>query len=250
VVAAIAVFVTDPLWTYLAAGLALALAIGWAWISWLFRESRALAERARRANLLMQGLGESISKNELRDLEARFTVTSAAGVALENFDYYETKLKPGQERLAKILEESAFWSAHLLRYSAQRTWMQFVVFFLVGAVLFFAAIPFVNAEQLQIGARVFCAFLTLLVSAEILGAALSYTSAASIVGNILSRIEALEFSGYPRADMLMVLSDYNSAVESAPMFRSGLYEKHCDRLNDLWCTKPNRSRRSVKKPPD
>lgn len=232
--AGVAVFISNPIGAYFAALVAVALAVLWAYLGWQYRRSRSQAERARRATLLMQALNESLSDGEIRNLCACFSVSTEEGRKLEDPEYYDAQSQAGFARLAEMLEETCFWSSHLMQASASRTWMNFAVYLLVGLLLFFLSVVVLEAEQLQNAARLFCVLLTFLVSAEMVGAALAYDASARALSNILPRLEAAAARGNREADLLMLLSDYNSAVEGAPMFVPGVYEKSRDRLNQLW----------------
>ena len=234
VVAAIGVLFEAPIVSYVVAIVALALAAAWATAGWRYRTSRAQAERARRATLLMQGLGEAISEGELRKLKLDFTVSVEQGRKCEDKNYYAAQEAPGLPRLVEMLEETCFWSCHLLRGSAQRSWIAFIAFVSVGLILFLVTVPVFDGDRLQGAARLLCVLLTFVVSTEVVGAALSYQDASGALSTILPRIEAVRASGNKTVDLLMILSDYNSAVEGAPMFWPGLYEKERDRLNQLW----------------
>lgn len=234
IVAGAAVFVEDSVVAYSATIAAVTLALVWAWLGWSYRESRGQAERSRRATLLMDGLGVQVSSGELRDLEASFTISPEEGAKHEDPNYYATQAPPGDARLAEMIEETTFWSADLMHYSARRTWILFIVFLGLGLAFLFAAVPWSGNEEIKGGVRVFCALLTLLVSTDVLGAAFSYGNAAKALKSMLPRLEAVRALGYPRADLLLLLADYNSAVEGAPMYPPGIYDKRRDRLNKLW----------------
>jgi hypothetical protein len=229
-----AVFITHPVGAYLAAVGTLALVGLWAWLGWSYQETRSQAERARRAILLIDGLGENISSSELRNLEVHFTTSPEEGSQYEDQNYYAARAIPGDERLAEMLEESAFWSADLMHESAKRAWLYCIVYSIVGVSLLFLSVPFFDAERLLGAARVLCAYMTLLVSTEVLGAALNYGSAARSLNALLPRFEAVRASHFPRSDLLLLFLDYNAAIEGAPMFIPGLYEKRRALLNELW----------------
>jgi hypothetical protein len=76
--------------------------------------------------------------------------------------------------------------------------------------------------------------MTLVVSAEMLGVALSYQVARRTLDRIGPRLEAVRNNAMSIQDLAVILCDYNSAVESAPMFATGLYLGNRDRLNELW----------------
>jgi hypothetical protein len=74
-----------------------------------------------------------------------------------------------------------------------------------------------------------------------LGAAHGYFTAAHDLSKLQARLESIRARGYPLADLLLALCDYNSAVESAPMFVPGVYEANRDRFNELWGRRTARS---------
>jgi hypothetical protein len=231
---AIATVVRNDLVVYIAALATMTGGLVWARADYQYKESRAQAERARRATLLTDGLGGALSAAEVRDLKAHFSVTAEQGRLLEDASYYATHENPGPQRLAEMLEETAFWTFQLLRYSAKRFWLLFTAFLACGLLLLFGSIPFASTQQVLGGVRIACAMLVLLVSTDVLGRALAYSRASHTVDRICLRIKEIKPSGYPRCDLLMILCDYNSAVECAPMPAAGIYEKHRDQLNRLW----------------
>ena len=199
-----------------------------------YRESRSQAERARRATLLMDGLGEQISQSELRTLELDFTISSEAGKSYEDKDYYSTTSSPGEKRFTDMLDESTFWSAALMRKSANKTYVLFALFFGIGVFLLFFSVPFISINHLEWFVRAFCSLLVFIISSNVYGAASAYSDAANKLEKLVPRIAALKNAGFPKADLLLIFSDYNSAVEGGPMVACRVYDKHKDHLNKLW----------------
>lgn len=234
VLACAAVYITDERAAYLTAIFTLALSAYWAWIAWQYRESRSLAERVRRATLIAEGLGVELSAAERRDILVRFSVKSDAGKEYEDPQYYAANAEPGHPRLAEMLEESAFWSSFLLQASARRTWAVFATFLAASLILLFSTLPFAGTQHWLSGVRVVCGMVVFLVSTDIFGAALAYSSSARAVENVVSRLQTAKASGYPKHDLFVIWGDYNSAVEGAPMFPKGVYARHSNELNRLW----------------
>jgi hypothetical protein len=223
------IFVPADVGTALAFG-ALLLLAAWAWLARAYRESRAQAERGRRASLVTEALGETVSQHELRDLESRFSVSREEAKKCEDPDFFSSTARPGDQRLLDSLEESAFYSSHLMRLSARRAWIAFVAFFAIGAgLLVYATLTGASRDW-----RILSPILALLVSTEVLGAAFAYDSGARALAALMARFEAVEGAGLPKADLLLLLSDYNSIVESAPMFIAGFHEKSKVALNDIF----------------
>ncbi|MFA5898217.1 MAG: hypothetical protein WC829_03795 [Hyphomicrobium sp.] len=170
----------------------------------------------------------------MSELEAAFSVTPAEGRQHEDENYYASLAQPGHKRLAEMLDEASFFSCHLAAKSARVAWIVFLLILGCVLLILFIAVPFGDNEQVQNAVRIFCAVLTLLVSIDVVGAALEYSTAAHGLSNLRARLESIRARGLPRADLLLVLSDYNSTVEGAPMFVPGLYKVMRDRLNELW----------------
>lgn len=228
------VFVTNHTIAYLAAVLAAVLTLVWAWVLILLRKSRSQAEHARRATLLLEGLGGTISPEELQDIAANFTVSREAGAKKEDANYFDSKKPSGDERLAEMLEENAFWTQHLMRGSAKQTWILFAVFLVFAFFLLFASLPFIGEERFQDAVRILCACLPFLLSWDVFGAAMKYDAAAHSVAGISRRIAAVRTAGFPRNDFLLLLGDYNSAIEEAPIVAPYVYERNKARLNQVW----------------
>jgi hypothetical protein len=233
-VASLAVLIDTPPFNYAFAITALVLAFMWAYVGWQYRSTRGQAERVRRVTLLMEGLGEPISQSELRDIWTGFTSSAAEGAALADSNYYDAHEGAGFSRLLEMLEETSFWSCHLMKASAHHMWVAFALSAIVSLTLFLISIVVIQGEQLQAGARLLCVFLTLGVSVEVIGAALAYQAASTELCRMAPRIDAIRANGFRQADVLMLLFDYNAAVEGAPMFLPGLYEREKTRLNALW----------------
>ena len=139
---------------------------------------RSVEKRVRRATLVTKGLGGSLSPAEYREMMTRFSATLEEGRAHRDPNYYAAGSPAGLPKLTEMVEESAFWSAFLLRRSAERTWKIFVGLLVALLVVLFMALPFMVDWRSLSSVRVICCILTLLVSADILGAAMAYSSAA------------------------------------------------------------------------
>lgn len=228
------VYITNDVAAYVAAVATVSLAGLWAFFSWRYHDCRGQAERARRATVLMTGLGATLPKSDRMDLEAAFSVTADQGRECENPTYYAATAAVGPERLTEALEESVFWSARLMRYSARRTWWLFGGSFALSLLLLVSSLPVFGTQEVLGGVRVGCAMLVLLVSTDVIGAAFAYMTAATVLDHMGPRLDRIRAAGFPLNDLLFVLCDYNSAVEGAPMFVPGAYERNKDELNGLW----------------
>jgi hypothetical protein len=231
-----AVYVPVESITYLFIILTLIGSLVWAYLSFLYRDVRFTAERVRRATLISGGFGTSIAPAEMRDLEghlADVNSNTSEGAA----QYYAAMQAPGQQRLAEMLEESAFWSAFLLRKSAHRAWLSFALFSCAFVILTLSLLPFLVTRQWSELGRIVSLMLILLISADVFGTAHQFSRSARIVEQVTLRLQAVKAAHYPLPDLLIVLGDYNSAVEAAPTISTSIYAKYRDRLNRLWASR-------------
>jgi hypothetical protein len=234
IAAGLSIFVTDEMPTLAASILVLVLYLAWAALDWCYRDSRAQAERGRRALMIVDGLGDKVSSGELREVEACFTVTREKGAAAQNPEFFASRKAPGEPRLTEMLEESGFYSCRLYHFSAGWAWRRLTVSFVISIALLLSAIMMADTSQLVTSARLLCTVITFLVSNEVLGAGRAYLRAHQALDGLQARVRSLRQCGYPRGDLLILLADYNSAVESAPMMAPGMYKKHRERLDELW----------------
>lgn len=213
---------------------ALGIAISTFAVGYQCRKRRLVAEDARRATLLVDGLGMVLSGTEMR----RFAVSSDASpeelAKWGDPGWFASGEAPGVARAAEILEESAFWSAHLFDASAREADKVLGIGSAATLACFVLALRLFSTETNDMQVRFFGTVAASLVSVEFLMRSVHYRLAARRTGDILSRLGHLRKAGYPHDDFLLALVDYNSAVESAPMMAPGVYRKNQDRLNELW----------------
>jgi hypothetical protein len=230
-----AIFVTSDQVLYFLSLVSLLVAFLWGYCDYRHKSTRSVAEKARRATLFMGALGFTLSEHEYREIQMQFTATAAAAKKNADSTFFAAKQPSGLDRLAEMLEEAAFWSSHLLKYSARRYWWLTVSSAGLLVVLLVALVPFIPKHAVAIMGKVVCAILATLVSVDVLGRALLYSDGAEAVKCIQLRLQTFKASGNKElGEILIIAADYNSAVETAPMFAGGLYEKHRDKLNALW----------------
>lgn len=230
----VAVFLEEGELTYLVLVLTLIGSVVWAYLSWHYEEARFGAERTRRVTLLAGGLGVPIDPTDMLDLQGELPEGVPVCDTREEASYFHTTQEPGPRRLAEMLEESAFWTAFLMRKCANRAWYGFALFVCVFVLLLLSLLPFVAIRHsLELG-RVVSSMLILLISADFFGAAHAYSHTARMMENVTMRLRTNKAAGYPLQDLLLVMGDYNSAVEAAPVISPKLYEAYQDKLNQLW----------------
>lgn len=231
---AISVITINETWTYiLAIGGVILLALWWLTFS-RYQRTRDAAEAARRAALLVGGLGYSVSADEALAFRTKMTITEEEARKSIDPDYYNTKIPVGPARLSEMLHESAFYTAALQRISAFVMLALFVVLAVAFAAVAFAALPYVQHATALIIMRIFLALLVFWMSADVLGAFLAHRSTAAEIERIKTRLQIARKDGYPPDDVMLIMGDYNAAVGSAPESVPWAYEACRDRLNGMW----------------
>jgi hypothetical protein len=213
------------------------IALGiWVLLDTRYRACRESCGRARRASLIMGGLGQTVSPAELLAIRETFSVSPEQAKPFADPNYFASKAEPGRKRLGEMLQESAFWTSRLQAASAKLMWMAFVGSVVLSGAAFTLVVALGSQSVGEHIARVVIAILALLMSTDILGSAISHGSAAAFVDRLVTRLSDAEGRGYPEADVLLILSDYNAAVEAAAIAIPGLYEFHSKRLKRLYDT--------------
>ena len=211
-----------------------ALALAAFWFCYKNRERRDVAEKVRRATLLIDGLGLDLSAAELR----RYAVLSRASPdelkAWNKPDYFSSQEKPGVKRALEMLEESAFWSSQLFQASGKTTGAILVGLSIVLIFCLLFSLSVLGSPRISAEVRVFSSIASSLVWIELLARTVHYFRAAKDVDEVLLRLETIRANGYRKDDWILALVDYNSAVEAAPMMFPGVYKRNQDRLNALW----------------
>jgi len=228
------VYFEGPKASYLMGFMGLVLVIAWFVLLLRYRGSRDVAERARRATLIMGGLGQTISSSELIDIQNSFTIKDEAARQRFDPDYFASKSAPGFDRLAEMLEESSFWTKELQAGSARYMGAFAALLFLLSIFLVFAAIMFVDGPHLMQIVRVAFVILTTTVFSSVLDTAMAHYRTANAVARIHHRLEVAKSKGNPKADLLLLLSDYNAVVESAPLNLPYVYASRKEKFNRLW----------------
>jgi hypothetical protein len=234
--AAVAVVIPDHYGDalYWLALVAFALLVLWWFVNTRYARIRGAAQAALRAALLLGGLAEELSPSEVQTLRERFTVSAAKAARREKADYYATTLSPGPARLGEMLEESAFYSEQLQRISANVTTGVLVTFAIIFLFIAFGVTPYVGHDTAHTIVRVFLALLVFAMSADVIGAYRAHRAASKEIRDIRQRLITADAAGYPVADVLLALTDYQSAIESAPESVPFAYAMCAEHLNQRW----------------
>lgn len=229
---AVAVFITADRWLYLAAILAVVLAALWLYLSAELATSRAHAERLRRATMIAGGLGISLDGAEMMELSAGARAAKSEAKRLVDPDYFASMAEPGVRRFVDMLEESAIWTLNLAGIAARETWVVFGLSAFITLVALFSSVAFTDLTAWESVVRVFFAMLVVLLSADFLGAAINYDSARQAARRVVDQLQRYKTPEASLERVMVVFADYNSAVESMPLFSHNLYPRHQKRLND------------------
>lgn len=232
--AALAVVTEDGVRLYWFGVLSLVMLLLWWLIAAFYQRCRSAAQGARRANLIINGLGETPSPAEMLDILASFTVTEATAWKNVNRGYYASATAASPKRLGEILEESAFYTEDLQRFSGFIMKLLVALFLLISVAVAIKSIPSMDRPALMTGTRIFLAVVVFVLSADVLGALRAHGDAARIAELVRRRMSAAYLSGYPMADVLLALGDYGSAVEAAPEVLPFVYPARRKHIDARW----------------
>lgn len=214
--------------------LGFSLAVAWFELGRRSACHRRAGNQARRVVLLASGLGQTVSPEQRLRIFDGFAIPIRGRPLVREEAYFASRSEPGHQRVAELIEESAYWTRDLQKTSAE----------VVGAVLgliplglcivaWRGVVDLTGEAQINVS-RVMIAALVFLLSFDVLGALLGHRQAARAIDEILQRIETASARGYPEADILLLMSDYNAAVESAPVVLPLVYRARCRSLSQRW----------------
>ncbi|MBP2443778.1 GrpB family protein [Rhizobium leguminosarum] len=232
--AAVSVYINDNAILMIFAAAGFLLAGAWLVLSRWQRMHRDAGEQARRIVLLSSGLGVTLSPEQRLRIFDKFTVPIVKERLVREEDYFASRTIPSEQRLAELIEESAYWTRDLQKASASTLrWSLLCVTVLVAGVLVISA-PSISPDANLSLARVLIACLIFLLSSDVVGAMLGHGDAASAIDEILQRVETAASRGYPSADVLLIASDYNATVEAAPFPLPWAYRLRSKTLTRRW----------------
>lgn len=232
--AALSVYSNDNATLLVFALVGFVLAGAWFALARRQRLHRSAGDQARRVVLIASGLGETFSPEQRLRIFDKFTVPIVGKHLVREEAYFASRVVPSYRRLAELIEESAYWTRDLQKASASALqWGLLGVTVIIAGVLV-TSTSAVSSEASLSMARVLIAFLVFLLSSDVIGAMVAHREAASAIDEILHRVETAAARGYPSADVLLIASDYNAAVESAPFALPGIYKLRRGTLARRW----------------
>ena len=207
------------------------------WINTLYMKVRSHSLSARRVAMLLSGLGEKIHYSTHQSLiNIKYNTSKSTNINEKN--YYATDSPQGLLRLIEIIEECAFFSKRTHRSSANFTfWIVFLFISLFLITLLFQIPTATNSMLIEI-VRVFFAATVFFLSSDVFGKAMSHKSASKKLKNILQRsslLASIQKKDYTQTDVMILLQDYISAMESAPETIPFFFnKKNRKKLNLAW----------------
>lgn len=234
IIGAVSVFVSQDSATYVVSLLGIVLAGIWLLLTIRHAKCRGHAERLRRTTLIAGGLGVTVAGDEAFELSTMGCASDQEAARLVDPNYFATAQPAGTARLREMVRESAIWTATLARIASGETWLLFGGLAVVGLGLLLSSILFLTLGKWVLLARVIFAFLVVVFSVDLLGAAIAYGDASIGARRIIDRLERTPKGSGELEQLMIVVSDYNSVVEAMPLFPRGLYGRHQKRLNEQY----------------
>ncbi len=206
----------------------------WFFLSQGQQRHRSAGDQARRAVLLISGLNAIPSADQNLRISDKFNVAITKETLRREEDHFSTREKPSYKRLVEMIEESSYWTCYLQKTSAKVMWVLLSILVIAICLVTGAAITSFNSNSLISLSRVMIALMIFVISTDALGLLLSYKNAASSIGEIFNRVESISAKGYLESDALLLMLDYNSAIEKAPATLPLVYKLTQKKLNKKW----------------
>lgn len=202
--------------------------------TYLQRASRDTAESARRASVLIGGLGLDLPAEILQEMWTEGAVSDEEVNASRDNRYYGSREDPGPKRLYEILHQSVVWTAFFQRKSATIAWTLFAVSLTLALTVLLVATAYADHAILVSVGRAVLVIATFVLTQGLFDSAMGHHGAAVAASKIKGRLSAIKAKTYPIGELLHALMDYNSAVECAPLVFPLVYRRYRDRLNEQW----------------
>ncbi|WP_180279200.1 GrpB family protein [Janthinobacterium sp. BJB304] len=233
-IAAASVYSNDNKYLFAAAALGFILILLWTYYNQNQQIHRSAGDQARRAVLLISGLDKDPSIQQKLRISDGFSVSVSSDNFRREEDHFATRESPSYKRLAEMIEESSYWTRDLQRYSANVVGFIFLVLVGFVAIVVGAAIVSMQSDNLISITRAILAIMVFLISSDSLVLFLGYKNSAATIDEIFKRVESVAARNYLESDTLLLMSDYNAAIEKAPSTLPGVYRLRKRRLNFRW----------------
>jgi GrpB-like predicted nucleotidyltransferase (UPF0157 family) len=233
-VAAISVYVAENRYLLYAAGVGLLLMLFWVHFNQGQQRHRTAGDQARRAILLISGLNKVPPAGQKLRIKDGFEVPAAGLTTTREEEHFTSRESHGYKRLSEMIEESAYWTRDLQRFSAKIMEFIFLALILCMITACGVAVTLTPSETMINLSRALVAILVFLISSDTLGLLFSYKNSAGTIDEIFKRVESVTARGYEEADTLLLMVDYNAAIEKAPPALPGVYGIRRVSLSQRW----------------
>lgn len=234
--AAASVFSNDGTLQLYLAVVGAVLLVAWLYVAGKHRRYKEDGDQARRVSMILEAFTDRPSPAQLFQIFQSFSVAETEATKKAGTSYWATQAQPGSGRMAEMLEESAFWTEKLQEASGAVMAVFLGLIAAGAAVGWLLLMPSDNTEMRVSLARVVLALLAFFLSSDVFGALAGHRSAARSICNIRLRLNAAQAGQAPIGDILILMVDYNAAVEAAPMTLPFLYKLRQKRLQAQWDT--------------
>lgn len=232
--AVVSILVEEPTQLYLLAILNFAALTIWLSVNYRYQSIQGAAHSARRAALILNGLGDGFSPVISRQLRESFTVSDTHASEFEHHNYYSSTLPHGPKRLTELLEESAYFSSRLHQISASIMMAVMVLFVTIFCAIALFSVPTASNEIAMIGVQIFLAATLFILSSDVLGAWIAHKKCARSTAEVSRLIEAVANDKISATDVLLILEDYTSSIESAPEIVPFVYRFYGGSISIRW----------------
>jgi hypothetical protein len=204
--------------------------------------SQSLGEKTRRAIVLENGLGWTISSDAERSLRLRFsrwTKRIARGLKNPPDPYYASAEPPGPKRLLDNLKESIFWQAALCEKMAiYCLWAVGALVVLLVLTAWLALMTLQDQAAREVAAKLLAAVVAFLITRNTGDLWWSFHKVASHLRQIEAQAQELgRQRATPKlADVLKLVHEYDILLVQAPQVPDFVYWANRDELNGLWLT--------------
>lgn len=233
-IAALSVFISDHRALYGAALVGALVTIVWALTSRKQKRHRSISDQARRAVLLMGGLGIDLSPSYKIIMADQFTASVPESVGCLEGEQFSSRTSPGCKRVCEMIEESSYWMRDLQRSSAKATGILLALLVGGSAALCLTVVAASDAESTLLAARSMIAVMIFSLSSDVLGQFLAHRAAAVQIDEIFKRVALTSRHGHSEPDTLLLMSDYNVAIDSAPLSPPWTFGRRHKELSRLW----------------
>lgn len=211
-----------------------------AWLREKANEAARRADKCRRVILYADGLGRSITKEELAEIRAWGMGAAPTGATFVP-PYYSSTKSMGPNRLADIVAESSFFTSQLAERMLKKMWAIFIVSLGVLAAVLSLSDLFTPADSASLAgsidklSKAVASIIVFLISGDFLLLIKKYKDLQSLAYYTFHRAAKLrDQDSLPESQILALVEDYNIGVSQAPPIPARLYERYKDELNKVY----------------